>query len=41
VYLDPALLDAHYQKDGILVRDGVLVVSKNAVVPSGTRLGET
>lgn len=38
VLLDPDLLDAHYQKDGILVRDGVLVVSKNTVVPDGTRL---
>ncbi len=39
VYLDPSRLDAHYQKNGVFVRDGVLVVSKNTVVPSGTRLG--
>lgn len=38
VCLDPDLLDAHYQKDGVLVRDGVLVVSKKAVIPNGTRL---
>jgi glucose-1-phosphate adenylyltransferase len=39
VCLDPARLDAHYQKNGVFVRDGVLVVAKNAVVPNGTRLG--
>jgi len=38
VHLDPAGLPDMYAKDGIIIRDGVLVVPKNVSVPSGFTL---
>jgi glucose-1-phosphate adenylyltransferase len=36
VVLDPANKPANYEGQGIFIRDGVLVVAKNAIVPSNT-----
>lgn len=36
VVLDPASKPANYEGQGIFIRDGVLVVAKNAIVPSNT-----
>jgi glucose-1-phosphate adenylyltransferase len=36
VVLDPANKPANYEGQGIFIRDGVLVVPKNAIVPSNT-----
>ncbi len=38
VTLDPAGLPDMYEKNGVVIRDGVLVVSKNVTVPSGFTL---
>ncbi len=38
VHLDPTGLPEMYAKDGIIIRDGILVVPKNVVVPSGFKL---
>ncbi len=36
VVLDPANKPANYEGQGIFIRDGVLIVAKNAIVPSNT-----
>ena len=41
VHLSPEGLPDGFEQGDVTVRDGVLVVSKNGVVPSGTRLGAT
>jgi len=38
VHLDPSGLPDMYAKDGVIIRDGVLVVPKNVTVPSGFSL---
>ncbi len=38
VILDPANKPENYEGDGIFIRDGVLIVPKNAVIPNGTVL---
>jgi len=41
VYLDPEGFPELYSQDGIIIRDGILIVPKNAVVPHGFTMKKT
>lgn len=41
IVLSPAGLPDGFEEGDVTVRDGILIVTKNGVVPSGTRIGNT